>query len=107
MTKKRTGMRLYEVKLERGKRDPKWTAFFEAVTSLNGKAPDYSGIDNVAIVGSPHDRDTVKAIVTERMPDDEGVTVEVITMMTLNDEHFGYRDCVENYFAKAGIYPPP
>jgi hypothetical protein len=100
-------MRLYEVKLERGKRNPRWTAFFEAVTSLNGKAPDYSGIDNVAIVGSPRDPDTLKAIVTAGMHDDGGVTVEEITARTLNDHHFGYRDCVENYFAKAGIYPAP
>ena len=45
--------KLYEVKLTRGKNNKNWHKFYNNIDGLNGKGPDYGGINNVAIVVLP------------------------------------------------------
>jgi hypothetical protein len=96
---------LYEVRLERGRGNPKWMAFREAVESLGGKAPDYGGMNNTAIVSTHHDTETLKVLVTGGMRDSSDITVEEITAKTLMDQHTAYRDLVEKYFTPYDNYP--
>jgi len=80
--------KLYEVKLTRGKNNKNWHKFYNNIDGLNGKGPDYGGINNVAIVSHHVGADTVHLLCTEGFRiDEEDVTVEEITKKTLEMNH--------------------
>lgn len=100
---------LYEVCLTRGRSNPKYEKFYRNVTSLNAKAPDFGGINNVCIVSHHMDAVTVQVLCSEGLRKNrDDVTVTEITKESLASQsgHHGlYLDLIENYFLPNGDYP--
>ena len=100
---------LYEVCLEGGRSHPKFQKFLNNVNDLNGKAPDYGGINNLCIVSHHMDEVTVKTLCCEGLKrHEDDVTVTEITKQTLsssNSHHRIYTDLLESYFFPHDRYP--
>lgn len=90
--------RIYVVELDRGRSHPEWYAFSTAVSDLNGKAPDYGGINKTVLIGTHHDLATLKMMVTTDMEDRSAVLIEEITTATLKANHRPYTSLVESYY---------
>jgi hypothetical protein len=104
--KKPSNRRLYEVRLERGRNHPEWKGFYEGVERLNGKSPDFGGINNVAIVGTHHDQMIVKSIISGEMGDNTDLSVVEITKKTLESPgHRVYSQLINDYFLPYNNYP--
>jgi hypothetical protein len=99
---------LYEVRLERGRSNARWEKFYNNVSKLNAKPPDYGGINNVCVISHHVDGETLKGLCAdfdERLRKD--ITVTEITKRTLSPDgdHVIYIDLVENYFLPHDKYP--
>ena len=99
--------RLYVVRFTGGKQNRNWAQFFENVISLNGKAPDYGGIQQTALISHHVDKATLKRLCCERFRGDTAglVVVEEITRQSLQGKHRPFADVVENYFLRFKTYP--
>jgi hypothetical protein len=81
--------------------------FFSNITRLNGKAPDYAGINNIALVSHHMDANTVHNLCIEGFNERawKDVIVEEITKKSLDKEHIIFYDIVEDYFLPYDEYP--
>lgn len=98
---------LYVVTLIRGRSNPDYAAFHKNVMRLNGKSPDYGGINNVCLISHHMDADTVHLLCSDGVNDEGQIAVEEITKASLNDKsgrHRVFTDLVENYFLPHGKY---
>lgn len=98
---------LYVVTLNRGRSNPDHGAFLENVMRLNGKSPDYGGINNACVISHHMDADTVHLLCSDGVNDDGQITVEEITTASLNDpssDHGLFASLVESYFLPYGKY---
>ncbi|MFH7812856.1 MULTISPECIES: hypothetical protein [Acetobacter] len=101
-----SGKHLYEVQLKNGRSNPDWFAFHEGVEELGGKAPDFGGINNIALIGTHHDLTTVEVIVARNMKDDSDLTVTEITKESMEQTHHSiYTETIDNYFLPYESYP--
>jgi hypothetical protein len=66
--------RLYEVTLSGGRTNKNFEIFFSNITRLNGKAPDYAGINNIALVSHHMDANTVHNLCIEGLMKELGRT---------------------------------
>lgn len=89
---------LYEVRLSGGQTHPEWNKFYENVNKLNGKSPDDS-INSVVLVKHSQNKETVHLLVSDGFTNEEDVTVDEITSLTLTNIHIGYNRIVESYFS--------
>lgn len=99
--------RLYEVTLSGGRTNKNFEIFFSNIARLNGKAPDYAGINNVALVSHHMDSNIVHYLCTDRFNerDLKDVIVEEITKNSLKKDHGIYYDIIEDYFLPYDEYP--
>ncbi len=101
-------MYLYEVRLERGRSNPEHYTFYENVTKLNAKAPDFGGINNMCIIRHHMDIETMKMLCSSNLKNESELRIEEITRETLNIEsgmHKMHTDLVEKYFLPHDKYP--
>ena len=100
---------LYEVCLTCGRSNPKYKLFYRNVTSLNAKAPDFGGINNVCIVSHHMDAVTVRLLCSEGLGKNrDDVTVTEITKESLaspSGHHRIFLELIENYFLPYADYP--
>lgn len=100
---------LYEVRLERGKSNPEFGAFVKNAISLNAKAPDYGGINNVCIVSHHMNEETVRLLFEEGLKKNKrDLSVTEITRESLeasSGHHKIYLDIVEKLFLPHDSYP--
>ncbi|MEJ6791080.1 hypothetical protein BrevBR_16170 [Brevundimonas sp. BR2-1] len=101
----KAGKRLYVASLQGGNSHPEWSSFYHNVSHLNGKSPDYGGINNVAVFSSHHDPATALFLCREDLTDEKSVEVHEITAATLLSDHWFYRQLVQDYFLPHGTYP--
>jgi hypothetical protein len=99
--------KLYVVSLSGGSTNKNYQPFIANVTKLNGKAPDYGGIQSVAVVSHHMDPITVHLLCTEEFKQRGrgDVTVKEVTKNSLEKEHIIFVDLVEKYFLPYGDYP--
>ncbi|HEY6815744.1 MAG TPA: hypothetical protein VI168_09415 [Croceibacterium sp.] len=106
MAKQKSTKYLYEVSLDGGRSNPQWQGFYDGVTSLNGKSPDFVGITRVAVVGTHHSAHSVKRLIAGHMDDDSDLEIEEITNSSLQDfPHSVYGQLIRDYFLPYGDYP--
>lgn len=100
---------IYHVYLNRGKSNPNFSQFRENVDNLNGKTPDYAGINNSCIIAHHADIDTVLGMCTEGFRGGrKDVVVTEITRESMEDiygSHRAYTNLIEDYFLPNGSYP--
>ena len=100
---------IYHVYLDRGKSNKNFTKFHENVDNLNGKTPDYAGINNSCIIAHHADIDTIFDKCTEGFPDDrDDVVVTEVTRKSMEDiygSHRAYTTLIEKYFLPHGTFP--
>ncbi len=100
-------MFLYEVTLPGGKTNQNWGAFFTNVSRLNGKAPDFGGINNVALLKHSMNASVVKNLLMEGFKGrKKELEVYEITTISLGTTHHAiYKDKVENLFLPYDNFP--
>lgn len=99
---------LYLVTLNRGRSNPEHSTFYENVMRLNGKSPDFGGINNACVISHHMDADTVLILCSDGIDDESQVTIEEISKSSLNDpsgHHRLFTSLVDNYFLPHGKYP--
>ncbi len=71
------------------------------IIGLNGKAPDYGGLNNLALVASGGDATFVHNEVTAKMKKkhEKDVTVEEVTKSSLAGKHSIWEDLANGYFS--------
>lgn len=94
-------MRLFQVSLDRGRSHPESGKWVTGVMNLNGKAPDYGGLNNLALVASGGDEAYIHAEVTNGMKTkyEKDVSVEEVTKNSLIAKHSIWTEVVEGYFS--------
>jgi hypothetical protein len=99
-------MFLYEVILDGGKTNRNWQAFYENVSQLNAKSPDYGGINNVVLLRHHMGEETIKVLCTDKFKGkDADVEVNEITSASLKStRHKIYTDLVNDYFLPYGKF---
>jgi len=106
MPKRPAGLRLYEVRLERGRSNAEHGHFCDGVMKFDHSTPDYAGIQNVVVISTALDPVTLKANIAETMADDADLEVVEITKETLaTDRHAHYREDIRRRFLQFGDYP--
>lgn len=98
-------MKLFQVSLKQGRSHPESGKWVTAIMGLNGRAPDYGGLNNVALVASAGDENYVHAEATIGMKKkhEKDVIVEEVTKKTLVNEHAVWRELVEGYFSYVDV----
>lgn len=100
---------LYEVKLTGGRSNRNWQKFFENTNGLNGKTPDYGGLNNVCLIAHHETKETIAAFCSYQFKGgSEDLSVKEITKKTLakeNNPHRLYWDTVHSYFLPTGHFP--
>lgn len=100
---------LYEVSFAEGRSNPEYQTFLRNVTSLNAKAPDYGGINNLCLVSHHMPLDVVRMLFGEGLKKRKGdLLVVEITKKTLASPNSGHRlftDLIERYFLPYDDYP--
>ena len=91
--------RMYEVRLSGGRSNhPTWGQFAEAVMALNGKGPDYTGINSVAAISSHLDAATLRVVISQTVDKISDVTIEEMTTETLLGDHRYLVELFLDYF---------
>ena len=102
-------MRLYEIRLKNGSSHKAFVTFLDNVTSLNAKAPGYSGISSTCVVAHSQDAETIHLIVSRGMQEyEDDIRVVEITAKTLtgkNPSHIVYRDLIDSYYLPYNKFP--
>lgn len=101
---------LYEVTIDGGKNNPNFWQWYQNVSSLNAKAPDFAGIQNLCILSHSQSADTVHLLCTDgfKKKGGDSVTVTEITRQSLksaNSPHWLYQELVTSYFLPHDSYP--
>ena len=86
---------LFVVIIQGGNSHPDYYKWKKNVQDLNGKSPDYAGINNLAIISTHHDLVTLKSLVTDGMKNSQKVTITEITDDALAGEHGIYIDLIK------------
>ena len=100
---------LYEVTFERGRSNPEFQTFLDNVMSLNAKAPDYAGINNLCVISHHMDSEVVYTLCSDGLKKSKkDLLVTEITKKTLRSNNSSHRvlsDLVDNYFLPHNSYP--
>lgn len=100
--------KIYEVKLSRGRSNPKYSIFIRNVNELGAKSVDYGGIANVCLISHHMDVKTVENLCSYEMGSNRGdVTATEVTTRTINDRqssHRIYREVIEKAFLPYNSY---
>jgi hypothetical protein len=101
---------LYVVKLVEGKSHPNYWDWLTNITEMNGKAPDFGGIQSLCVLSHSQDAATVHMLSSEgfNKANRNDVIVEEITKTTLESSESSHRlhtELIENYFLPYGYYP--
>jgi len=100
---------LYEVRLKDGTTNRQFTKFFENVTRLNARPPDYAGIQSVCILSHHMDAESVHVMCTDRFRGSENdVTVTEITATSLasrSSAHAAYTISFKHAFCHTTTNP--
>lgn len=93
-------MKIYIVNLAEGKNNSDWSKYGENLKKLNAKGPDFSDIDDVALLSSNHDIEVLQNLVEEDINNTSDITVEEITASSLknNPTHKVHTDLVNRFF---------
>lgn len=93
-------MKIYIVSLADGKNHSDWAKFVENLKNLNAKGPDFSDINDVALLSSQHDIDALQNLVEENINHTGDITIEEITASSLknNPLHRVHADLVKRFF---------
>ena len=98
---------IYEVNLSGGKSNSDYFTFYENVTKLDAKAPDFGGINNMCLISHHMDEDTIQMLCSIGLKKEDDVTVVEITDETLNDEsshHKTHLETIRNCFLQYKDY---
>lgn len=96
-------MRLFQIKLAQGRSHPENGKWVGNVSILNGKAPDYGGLNNLALVASGGDETYVHVESTKKMRKKRDVEVEEVTTASLQGRHAIWQDLVATYFSYVSL----
>lgn len=93
-------MKIYIVTLADGKNHSDWVKFVENLKRLNAKGPNFSDIDDVALLSSQLDIETLQSLVEENINNTSDITIEEITASSLknNPTHKVHANLVKRFF---------
>lgn len=93
-------MKIYIVNLAGGKNHSDWDRFVENLKRLNAKGPNFSDINDVALLSSHHDIETLQNLVEENINTTGDIIIEEITASSLknNPTHKVHTDLVKRFF---------
>ncbi len=98
--KETSAVKIYIVNLANGNQHSDWATFVENLKKLNAKGPDFSDIDDVALLSSEHDIETLQNLVEDNIDSTSDITIEEITASSLRDNptHRVHFDLVKRFF---------
>jgi hypothetical protein len=93
-------VKIFIVNLAGGKNHSEQVQFVENLKRLNAKGPDFSDINDVALLSSNHDIEALQNLVFENITSTSDITVEEITASSLknNPTHRVHADLVKRFF---------
>ncbi len=96
-----SGKYLYLVEIARGRDNRYWKRFYENVTALNAKAPDFSGITRTVLIAHHMDAKAVHVLCSIGIRQPAEVEVTEITRESIEEPDTGHRvysELIDNYF---------
>ncbi|MGO8096685.1 hypothetical protein [Rhizobium leguminosarum] len=93
--------KLFQVTLSKGRSHAEFGKWLANMMRMNGRAPDYGGLNNVALLATGGDEVFVRSEATLGMSAKfrKDVVVEEVTKKSANAEHSHWSELIEGYFS--------